>query len=157
MSVVHCVGWYGRWCCGCTARQGNFATSPPACQQPVFFKADSIPIPLSDCSCFAQAVEYLFMTFYVFNVSYPPELRNFYALIEHILGMESRSKSVVVSRLLKNVAGIVRNISWLINIRITFDLVLWLTFCFCSCLHLYEVVTRFQVLLFHYFYWRSSF
>jgi len=42
-----------------------------------FIKADNTAIPLASCSCFVEAVEYLFMFFFVFDVAYPHELRVF--------------------------------------------------------------------------------
>ena len=58
-------------------------------QDRYFIKADSTAIHISDCSCFVEAVQFLFMTFYVFNVSYPFELRFFYGCLEMITGLES--------------------------------------------------------------------
>ena len=49
-----------------------------------FVRADNIAIPISDASCFTEAVEFLFMCFFVFNVSYPLELRYFYGCLERI-------------------------------------------------------------------------
>jgi hypothetical protein len=49
-----------------------------------FVKGDDIAIPVTDCSCFVDAVEYLFMLFYVFDCSYPLDLRFFYGYLEHM-------------------------------------------------------------------------
>jgi hypothetical protein len=43
-------------------------------QSSYFIKADSSAIPIPDCSCFAEAVEFCFMCFFVFNVHYPADL-----------------------------------------------------------------------------------
>jgi hypothetical protein len=40
-----------------------------------FVKRDNIAMPVTDCSYFFDAVEYLFMLFYVFDCSYPSDLR----------------------------------------------------------------------------------
>jgi hypothetical protein len=50
-----------------------------------FIKADQQPMPITNVSCFADAVEHLLLTFFVFNVSYPHFLRLVYAFIEKAL------------------------------------------------------------------------
>lgn len=69
-----------------------------------FVKADSMAIAIPDISCFAEAVEFLFMCFYVFSVSYPSDLRFFYGFLENVMRMKmSVGKSTVVSTLLNRV------------------------------------------------------
>ena len=72
-----------------------------------YVKADATAIPIANCSCFAQAVEFLFVTFYVFGVEYPPELRFFFGFIEHVLGMTlTVGKSSTLSNLLRVLSAI---------------------------------------------------
>ena len=70
------------------------------CHGHYYIKADSTAIALGNC-CLAEAVEYCFMSFFVFGVHYPWELRTFYIFMEHIVDMKARSKSVVVLDLLR--------------------------------------------------------
>ena len=51
-----------------------------------FIKTDNTAISLPGCSCFFKALEYLFMTFFVFDVQYPNELIFFLASLKHNLG-----------------------------------------------------------------------
>ena len=67
-----------------------------------YIKVDSSAIPITDCSSFVEAVEFLFMTFYVLSVQYPAELRIFYGFIEHILGVKnSVGKSSTLSNFMR--------------------------------------------------------
>ena len=54
-----------------------------------YIKADHTAIPLSNAGCFVEAVERLFMSFFVFGVQYPQKLRVFYSFIEFIMGISS--------------------------------------------------------------------
>jgi hypothetical protein len=56
-------------------------------QNQFFVKADNTAINISSASCFAEAVDFLFMCFWVFGVSYPEELRLFYGCLERVKGM----------------------------------------------------------------------
>jgi len=67
------------------------------CHQPLLFrlnkcyyiKCDQTAIPITEHSCFADVVEYLFMYFFVFNVKYPDELRLVYGFLEQLVGLPS--------------------------------------------------------------------
>ena len=73
--------------------------------QPVLFRAestyyvklDNTAVALGDCSCFTDAVEFLFMSFFVFNVDYPQELRIFSAFLEHVMQVKGSVKSTVLA------------------------------------------------------------
>jgi hypothetical protein len=54
-----------------------------------FVKGDNIAIPLADCSCFVDAVEFLYMLFYVFDCAYPSDLRYLYGYLEKVMQMPS--------------------------------------------------------------------
>jgi len=58
-------------------------------QSRYYVKVDSAAIPILDCSCFAEAVEFCFMCFFVFDVYYPSDLRVFYAFLEFVYQSES--------------------------------------------------------------------
>lgn len=64
----------------------------------LFIKADHTAIPIFDAACFADSVELLFMTYFVFAVQYPHELRLVFGLIEKLLRMPPTiGKSSVLS------------------------------------------------------------
>ena len=65
-----------------------------------FVKADNTAIGLMDSS-FAEAVEFLFMVFFVFAVDYPSVLRLFYGFLERIMKIDSSVKSSVLTDLLR--------------------------------------------------------
>jgi len=65
-----------------------------------FVKADNTAIALLDSS-FAEAVEFLFMAFYVFAVDYPYILRLLYGFLERILKIDSSVKSSVLTDMLR--------------------------------------------------------
>ena len=75
-------------------------------QSRYYVKVDSAAIPILDCSCFAEAVEFCFMCFFVFDVYYPSDLRVFYAFLEFVYQIKSSiGKSSTLShftRALKN-------------------------------------------------------
>jgi len=58
-------------------------------QEQYYIKADSTAIVVTNCSCFADAVELLFMCFFVFWVEYPFHLRLFYAFLEKVLDVKT--------------------------------------------------------------------
>jgi len=60
-----------------------------------FLKVDNKAIALSTASCFVEAVERLFMSFFVFNVQYPHSLKPFYCFIEIVLGMREATTPIV--------------------------------------------------------------
>lgn len=60
-----------------------------------YVKTDNTPIYVTDCSCFAEAAEFLFMCFFVFSVCYPPQLTNFYNFFERILGVLGSSHKLL--------------------------------------------------------------
>ena len=65
-------------------------------QQQYFVKCDNIAIALPSASCFTEAVEFLFFTFWVFGVKYPQPLSLFYQFVERLVGVGCRSNSVVL-------------------------------------------------------------
>jgi len=67
------------------------------CRGQYFVLADRIAVPISDASCFADAVECLFSAFFV-NVHYPQELKYFYCHIKKMFGLpESLPNSTVLT------------------------------------------------------------
>jgi hypothetical protein len=75
-------------------------------QSRYFVKADSTAIPIPDCS-FVDAVEFLFMCYFVFHVSYPADLRLFYGFVENVLGMKSSiGKSSTLAHLLRTLTNL---------------------------------------------------
>ena len=73
-------------------------------QQPVLFeindqfflKADNVAIHAADCSCFTDAVEFLLMSFFVFNVEFPQQLRVFYGFLEKLVDIPCSVKSTTL-------------------------------------------------------------
>jgi hypothetical protein len=68
-----------------------------------YLKVDKTAIPLT-CSCFCEAVEYCFMTFFTFNVEYPKNIRFFYYLLETILkvkGLKTKVKGATLTDFLR--------------------------------------------------------
>jgi hypothetical protein len=73
-------------------------------QDRFFIKADHSAIPISDAACFADCVEFLFMTYFVFAVQYPHDLRLVFGLLEKIMGVPSTiGKSSVLATFMANV------------------------------------------------------
>nr|XP_047134105.1 uncharacterized protein LOC124812099 [Hydra vulgaris] len=68
-----------------------------------YIKVDNTVITLPCCSCFMEALEFLFMTFYVFAVEYPTELRFFYGFLEKVMGLKLSVKSATVADLFTNI------------------------------------------------------
>jgi hypothetical protein len=75
------------------------------CSNTYYVKADDTAICLKDSTCFANAVELTFMLFHVFNVEYPQELKLFYGLIEHMLGMKRQFKSSTLSNVIRTLSA----------------------------------------------------
>ena len=86
-----------------------------------YIKTDNTAIPLPCCSCFIEALEFLFMILFVFSVHYPSESRFFYGFIEKILGITPSVKSSTVTDLMRQLnvlAGSRRNTVAEVNKRI---------------------------------------
>jgi hypothetical protein len=74
------------------------------CQNNYFIRADRNAIPLTDAGCFVEAVDFLFMSFHVFNVHYPFKIRYLYGFIEKMLVMPSSvGKSTVIDSLYRRI------------------------------------------------------
>jgi len=56
---------------------------------------------MRQCCNFVEAVEFLFYSFWVFNVQYPAPLRLFYSFMEQLVGVGQRKNSAVVRDLLR--------------------------------------------------------
>jgi len=86
---------------------GKASARRSASTQPILFRAqgqyfvkvDHTAVPVSDASCFAEAVEFLYMSFFVFWVEYPFELRLFYSFLEQVAGLKPAIKSTVLNDL----------------------------------------------------------
>lgn len=82
-------------------------------QSAYYVKAYSNAISLGETSSCTDAVEFLFMTFFVFGVHYPAELRNFYGFQEHMLGIKQiAGRSSVLPSLLRILSGM-QKAAWL--------------------------------------------
>ena len=82
--------------------------------QPMLFKvqnrfwimADNTAIQIVTNSCFDDCVELLFFSFFVFNVSYPHELKMVYGLFERLLKVKtSMPKSTILDDFLQSVGA----------------------------------------------------
>nr|XP_047133784.1 uncharacterized protein LOC124811860 [Hydra vulgaris] len=63
-----------------------------------YIKLDDRLIELRDAACFCDAVEFLLKCFYVFNLTYPHEIKPVYGLLEHLMHMNvSIGKSAALS------------------------------------------------------------
>lgn len=97
------IGW-NRWRSSCnSAREGGYATHVDENWLEVLckvVKADNTAIALMDSS-FAEAVEFLFIAFYIFAVDYPYILRLLNDFLERILKIDSSVKSSVLTDLLR--------------------------------------------------------
>ncbi|XP_065641281.1 uncharacterized protein LOC136073543 [Hydra vulgaris] len=61
-------------------------------------KLDDRAIELRDAACFCDAMEFLLTCFYVFNLSYPYEIKPVYGLLEHLMQINiSIGKSAALS------------------------------------------------------------
>ena len=65
-----------------------------AIQGRYYIKADNTAILLTDSGCFAEAAETLFMSFFIFSVSYPPQLSNFYYFFERLLKVDGCARKL---------------------------------------------------------------
>lgn len=80
--------------------------------QPVLFriddmyyvKLDNVAVCLYEPSCFADCIDFLIHTFFVFNVEYPAELKLVYNLLELCVSIKPSSSSVVVKDFLKSIS-----------------------------------------------------
>ena len=61
-------------------------------------KVDNRAIAVHDAGCFVEAVEFLFMCFWVFNVQYPTKLRLLYTFLEDVAGMRNSKPQVPTLR-----------------------------------------------------------
>ncbi|XP_065641411.1 uncharacterized protein LOC124807164 [Hydra vulgaris] len=67
-----------------------------------YIKLDDRAIELRDAACFCGAMEFLFKCFYVFNLSYPHEIKPVYGLLEHLMQINiSIGKSAALSDFLE--------------------------------------------------------
>jgi hypothetical protein len=57
-----------------------------------YIKLDNSALELESASCFTDALECVFMCFWIFGVEYPQELRLFYGFIEKLIQMKNGSK-----------------------------------------------------------------
>ena len=86
-------------------------------QQPLLFKmqgyyyvkVDSHAFKIGKVASFSEDVEVLLMTFYVFNVSFPQDLKLIYGFIEHILGLPlSNGRTVTLASFISRLAKIIQ-------------------------------------------------
>jgi len=63
-------------------------------QSNYYVKTDNTAILIADCSCFAEAAEFLFACFFVFSVRYPPQLCNFFNFFERLLNVHGSSRKL---------------------------------------------------------------
>jgi len=54
-------------------------------EQQFFVKVDMKALPLNSAACFIDAIELLIKLFYVFNLSYPYDLKPVYGFFEHLM------------------------------------------------------------------------
>lgn len=71
------------------------------CQQRYYMKVDNTAIPLSLASCFAEAVEQVLMSFFVFNVEFPANLRVFYTFIGFMMNVEGLKLGCTIREFLR--------------------------------------------------------
>jgi hypothetical protein len=65
-------------------------------QQRIWIKTDATAVCVNQ-SCFDDCIEQLMYCFFVFNVSYPPELKIVYGLLERVLKMKpTMAKSTIL-------------------------------------------------------------
>lgn len=67
-----------------------------------YLKVDNTAIPLSNCSCFVEAIELCFASFFTFNVNYPNEIRHLYIFLEHLLNIRHSKRSTIVVQLFRH-------------------------------------------------------
>jgi len=81
--------------CSRSVDESTRGKAPLVPQQPLLFKAqghlyakvDRLAVNVGEVGSFTEAVEFLLMVFYVFNVSFPHELMLFFGFIEHMMGL----------------------------------------------------------------------
>ena len=66
-----------------------------------FIKADNTVIPLPSASCFTEAIETTFMSFWVFESKYPDSLNVFYQFLEFIVGINKKNVGAAIRELLR--------------------------------------------------------
>jgi hypothetical protein len=69
-----------------------------------FVKLDNTAVCIYEPSCFADCVDFLLHTFFVFNVQYPQELKLVYHLFELILSIKPSLSSSIVNDFLRSVS-----------------------------------------------------
>ena len=62
------------------------------CQDRLWIKADNTAIAV-DCTCFDDGIELLFMSYFVFHVEYPNNVRMVFGMLERVLGIEPEVKN----------------------------------------------------------------
>lgn len=68
-------------------------------QNKFWIKADHTAILVSDYSCFADGVEALVHFMFACDVCYPHELHLVYTFLERLMGIKTKSRSVIVDNL----------------------------------------------------------
>jgi len=76
----------------------NGATQPMLfhVQSAFWIKADNTAVRITGAACFHDCVQFLMYSFFVFNVSYPPELKMVYGVLERLLGIAPTMKRSAV-------------------------------------------------------------
>jgi len=69
-----------------------------------WIKVDNSAIEVAEASCFADAVELLLATFYVFNVDYPHHLKPTYEIFETLLNIRKTPKTSLARGLLRTIS-----------------------------------------------------
>jgi hypothetical protein len=97
---------------GVAASEAVMTLDAEGCTQPVLFvaegrswiKLDHQAMPVCGDSCITDSIELLFMTFFVFNVDFPHELRLVYGFLEQLLLLKpSVGHSVAIRQLMASV------------------------------------------------------
>lgn len=66
-----------------------------------YLKTDNTAIPLPSASCFVEAVEVTFMSFWVFGVEYPDSLRSVYKFSECVVGIKKQGMGAALRELFR--------------------------------------------------------
>lgn len=72
-------------------------------QQQYCIKADNTALMLPGVGGFVEAVERLFMVFFVFSIHYPESLRVFYNFLEAVMGIGGSKQTPMVRDLLRKI------------------------------------------------------
>jgi len=73
-------------------------------QQRFWIKADATAIAVNP-TCFDDCLDQLLYCFFVFNVSYPPELKIVFGLLERVLHMKpTMAKSTLLDDFMSNIS-----------------------------------------------------